>query len=243
MTVKILQWNVWYKEDADNIRKLVQDLNPDIFCAQEITTNSEINPKRDVPAEIAKAGGYQYFYQTCIKRDSLDMGNAIFSKFPITNKYTTYVQREDTENPGFERENRVYIESTLTINNTQLTVGTVHLSYIRQFQVNEQKKTEIDTLIHQITTRSQNYILTGDMNAEPDTYLTSQLEKYLKNIAPPYDEPTWTTKPFSHDNFQASTLDWRLDHVFGTADIRVISAQIIKTDFSDHLPVLVTVEV
>jgi endonuclease/exonuclease/phosphatase family metal-dependent hydrolase len=242
MRLKILQWNVWYKESADNIKRLVAEIDPDILCAQEITIRSKENPDRNVPEEIAQQQNYNYFYQPCLVRDDINMGNAIFSKLPILAKSHTYVQRADGTD-SYEKEDRIYIETTIDTGSKALNIGTVHLSYIHGFELNEQKKSEINALQTEVAKHADSYILTGDMNTAPDSYLTELLGKNLKNIGPDFSEATWTTKPFSYNGFSASTLDWRLDHAFGTADITVISAEVVQTEFSDHLPLLITVEV
>jgi endonuclease/exonuclease/phosphatase (EEP) superfamily protein YafD len=85
--------------------------------------------------------------------------------------------------------------------------------------------------------------LTGDFNAPPESYIVKRLGASMLHAGPDYDVKTWTTKPHSYNGFEETDLNWRLDYVFTTPDIRAVSAQVIKTDYSDHLPVLVKVEV
>jgi hypothetical protein len=35
-TIKLLHWNILYEEKAENILALVKEIDPDIFCCQEI---------------------------------------------------------------------------------------------------------------------------------------------------------------------------------------------------------------
>ena len=37
MIIRLLQWNIWYKEKITNIVKTLKQLNPDIICMQELT--------------------------------------------------------------------------------------------------------------------------------------------------------------------------------------------------------------
>jgi len=37
MKLKILQWNIWFQERAENILKVIKRINPDIICCQEVT--------------------------------------------------------------------------------------------------------------------------------------------------------------------------------------------------------------
>lgn len=65
----------------------------------------------------------------------------------------------------------------------------------------------------------------------------------IKNIGRDYDQKTWTTKPFSYNGFEANTLDWRLDYIFGSSDMVVNSSEMLQTEFSDHLPVIVELNI
>ena len=65
------------------------------------------------------------------------------------------------------------------------------------------------------------------------------ISKYYKN----HDtENTWTTKPFSYNGFEATKLDYKLDYVFTSDDITVKDIRVIKTEYSDHLPILCEID-
>lgn len=42
-------------------------------------------------------------------------------------------------------------------------------------------------------------------------------------------------------NTNPDALDWRLDYIFGSSDIVVNSSEVLQTEFSDHLPVIIEV--
>ncbi len=81
MTLKILQWNVWYKEKADSVLNFIKENDPDILCLQELTQDSKVNPSRNIVAEICSLG-YETYYKLTIDRHREKMGNGIFSKYP-----------------------------------------------------------------------------------------------------------------------------------------------------------------
>lgn len=83
----------------------------------------------------------------------------------------------------------------------------------------------------------------GDFNSAPDSSTIKKIETRLKAIGPDYSELTFTTKPFQHEAFRVDGLEWRLDYIFATSDIKVLSSKIIETDYSDHLPILAEIEV
>ena len=87
-----------------------------------------------------------------------------------------------------------------------------------------------------------NFIFTGDLNLSPNAKSIRLIEKELKHCGPDYKEPTWTTKPFSFMGFEETKLKWRLDYIFASKDVKIINSKIIKTRYSDHLPIILEIE-
>jgi endonuclease/exonuclease/phosphatase family metal-dependent hydrolase len=247
-TIKILQWNVWYHEKYENIVEFIKHTNADIVCCQELTVNfAEANPGINVPDEIAKACNYNYFFhpQSIYGTGSqqVQMGNGIFSKFPIVSAGYRYVQKADPSIKSYETEDRTYVEAILNINGKQLKVGSVHLSYSPAFAMTEKRLAEADKLYEAVQENHEKFILAGDMNAKPDSPIVKKLEEMFIHADPNTDRPTWTTKPFSYQGFEANSRDWRLDYVFATEDINILENRIIDTHYSDHLPILTEIQI
>lgn len=110
------------------------------------------------------------------------------------------------------------------------------------FEEKPWKQQEWNNLIAQTEGKS-NYILTGDLNAKPDGTLITGLSEKLVNAGPPMDELTFTTKPFDLHGFKVDGLEYRIDYVFTSQDVNVLSCQILRTDISDHLPLLLEIEI
>lgn len=247
MNIKILQWNVWFKENPDNIAKTIIELNPDVVCGQEFIQNNLDDKKIDTAKYVAEKIKYHYFYKEAstwdVRPDIQSQGNAIFSKFPITDKYFKYVQ-DSIHNPSnASEEGRIYVEIGIQISDKKLTIGTTHLSYTPRFEITESRKREVDNLINIISNKKSNYIFTGDLNSAPDSYTIEEISKYLKSAGPDINEKTWTTKIHDKKDFYENKLNWRLDYIFTTPDIKVKSAKIINTPYSDHLPILTEIEI
>jgi len=241
MKVSILQWNVYFKESADNVIQEIARFNTDIVCVQELTKDSFINPQRDLEAEIA-ALGYESAYALTVDRPHHQMGNAIFSKFPILSEQRVYVQHEDLQSPGRSKENRIYLETTLDTPQHNLTIGTVHLSYTNLFEETHEKNDEFSKFIYAIKNHKENFLVTGDFNALPTSRYIQEISKHLHSTGPDYSEATWTTKPDEEYSFPIDGLTTRLDYAFATPDVKVIKSEVLQTEFSDHLPLLITVE-
>ncbi len=227
--MKILHWNIWIKENPENIVNLLKELDPDVACLEELSPG--------VPEVIEESRIFKdYYYHDAQVWKDRKQGNAIFSKFSISDRSFTYIvePKSGSDRPG--SEGRVYLE----VKTNNLTVGTTHLSYEPKFVDNKVKTDEASRLEQIIKTKNENYVLTGDFNSASSGIVLKTIEKYLKNLGPDLNLNTWTTKYFNYNGFEENKLNWRLDHVFGTSDIKVENSEIIKTEFSDHLPILVS---
>ncbi|HWZ65919.1 MAG TPA: endonuclease/exonuclease/phosphatase family protein [Patescibacteria group bacterium] len=242
MKLTILQWNVWYKEDIRNITKFLREHPSDVVCLQELTIQDapEIG---HTPDYIAEQLGYNHFYKEIdLGEGKIKLANGIFSKYPIVSTNWQWIN-QPTGTGHYDDEYRAYIEVTLDVNNTALTVATTHMSYTNGFVSTLRKEQELRHLVDILNTKKSNFIFSGDLNATPDSLTIKMIGNLLQNVGPTFDKPTWTTKPFSYDGFEETKLRWRLDYIFASQDVKLLETEILKTEYSDHLPVWAVVEV
>ena len=238
MNISVLQWNIWYKEKIENICELLKQTKADVVCLQELTIGYQTHS--DTLAYIAAELGYHYFGNKpiALKGESWKLFNGIISKFPLAKTNSIWINEPDGSG-GYDDEYRAYVEATIQIGNQHLTIATTHMSYIDRFEASDRKKKETDRLVNILKEKATNFIVTGDFNAPPEGYTIQKVKKYLKNAGPEFTEKTWTTKPFSYNGFEENDLNWRLDYVFATPDVKINNSRILKTGYSDHLPILV----
>jgi len=244
MEVSILQWNIWFKEDINNIIDFIESINPDIICLQELSINNPEQPTKDTVSYVAEKLDYNFCHKELnLGEDKIAIANGIFSRYPLTNNRHVMIN-QPTGTGKFDDEWRAYVETVVNINGAKLKVGTVHMSYTHAFENTPRKLQETENLIEATKDNKSNFIITGDFNAVPGSQVIERIEQAgLKNCGPDLSQKSWTTKPFDYSGFTANTLDWRLDYALATPDIQVNSAEILKTDFSDHLPLLIRIDV
>jgi len=241
MQISILQWNIWYKEDIRNVAKFLLEHPTDIICLQELTIQN-IHEIGHTPDYIAKRLGYHHFYKEIdLGEGKINIANGIFSRYPIINTKWEWINTA-TGTDHYDDEYRAYIEATLDIGGKKMTVATTHMSYTNAFISTSRKEQEADKLAAILETKKQNFVFTGDLNAPPDVTTINKVSAILNNVGPDFAEKTWTTKPFSYDGFEETELRWRLDYIFATSDVKTVSAEVLKTEYSDHLPVLAQIK-
>lgn len=245
MVLKLLHWNILFKEKIEDIVKLLKEYQPDIVCFNELSKGLEFNGGIDTTKYVADKLGYDYFFhegQIWTEDGKKVIGNGIFTGLPIINSSFDYTKVPESKEGIVEKRGSAYIEVEIKLNNDRLTIATDHLMYISKFIETAEKRKEVDRLIEIVRNNKNHYILTGDMNGSPTSYIIKNIESYLVSAGPSHEEKTAFTKEL-HDSAGWKTgFEWRLDYVFATKDIRVKSAKIIKTDYSDHLPILVELE-
>lgn len=238
MSESVLQWNIWIHEDIENIVKTLKEIDADIVCVQELTSGWPGQHHTDTVNYVASELDYHVHASTPMGPKNRDWKqfNAIFSRYALFDQTQTWVNPSIADGDGYD-ESRSYIEASTKVGNKVLRIGTTHLTSIENFVMTERQFRETDRLVAQIAGKSS-LILAGDFNEPPNSYAVQEVEKHLRNAGPSYNQNTWTTKPLQHNN-DTLPLNWRLDYVFASNDLHVVSSEIIDTPYSDHLPILV----
>ena len=169
--------------------------------------------------------------------------SGILSRFPISRNTYFYTSEMKAGELGDIKRGSVYIEIEVNINNKKLTIATDHLSYISRFEENDKKTKEVKELIKIIKRKKADFIFSGDLNAPPNSYIVRQLKTYLNSCGPDDNEKSAFSKDLHDYEGWTTGFEWRLDYVFASKDMKVKSAKIIKTEYSDHLPILVEFEI
>ena len=237
LIMKILTWNVWYREDPKNVLELLKSTEWEVCCLQEVMRgfHPEVSDVAEYLKESLEVDGFLATAQGRSEK-GWSQGNLILSRLPITDTFSYYIQDQSNDpEPSFSDEGRVLAGIELS---NSLKILTTHMSYTPRFEETDKKNAESERLTEYLKGLEQPFILCGDLNAVPTSDLLQNLIQNYKNLSPDFSEPTWTTKPFSHEGFEVDMLSYRLDYIFGSKEVEFIESNIIKTEYSDHLPIL-----
>ncbi len=246
MKLKILNWNLYWKSPVGPTLEFIKSVNADILCLQEMTKDSEANPDINVPELVADLG-YAYSFVPTIQRAGERHkieGVGLFGRHGVKSFSHTLINRGDSDKHDASNYDRVYIEGTFVTPSGELTVGTTQLSYSPYFEMTEHRKAESDRLVEAIGNRTERFVLAGDFNADPDSYIIQSLRRSLMQADPVDSQPSFPTMPFQyHDtNHKADPFTWRLDYMFATRDMKVLETDLPLSKASDHLPIVTVFE-
>ena len=218
-------WNVFFFEhgprwSVEPAARLIREQNCDVVCLQEVDGGSWRNRYRNLVAELADRAALPYYEFAPQRRRHCNDGIALLSRYPLED-LTTTVLVHDFEQRGL-------IHARVSLAERRVGVAVTHLAALPFNSAMRRKQAEH---IARELCELGPLLLAADFNCDPDApeLLPLKQQGRLRALV---TEPT----------FPAYRPAQRLDNVFATPDIRVREARVLGDRHSDHLPVLVRIE-
>jgi endonuclease/exonuclease/phosphatase family metal-dependent hydrolase len=180
--VKLLQLNVWMGRLTRQIVPLIEREQPDIITAQEVfSAGSEIVfPDRtfNIAEEIRQYGGYDYVYfsptwDMHVAGQTVQLGNATFSKYPIASSETIFTCGEamhnmTADNYRVNTRNAQFV--TLRVGGADILIVNHHAYWEADPAGSEASVTAMQHVTDKLRTFSDiPTVVAGDMNLNPNT--------------------------------------------------------------------------
>lgn len=235
--MKIMSYNIQScrdyitrKFDPTKVITVIQDYEPDILGLNEVRSEKLVETSDpswfNQTKTISDAIGYKYyFFAEAIKLQGY-YGNAIISKYPILNPEIIPIP-----DPLIKDED-VYYESRciLKCNVNNYLVLITHLGLAekeRELGISLLKKIILENI-------DQKIILMGDFNMEEHHPLIEEISNILTNSSTKFK-----TKLLSFPSINPVS---KIDYIFTSANIKVISSNIINKVASDHFPIVANIK-
>ena len=207
------------KIDFELMAKAILECNADVVGLNEMRGLGEGEDYTDQVGKLAELTGMKYYYfGKAIELRAGPYGNGILSKIPILSTKTLSVP------DPFPRKYNGYYESRGIIV-AELDGGVTVL--VTHIGLNpDEAENAISLLCENIVPKK--CVLMGDFNMTPDN----------PTLAPIYERMTDTACGFCADklSFPSDTPDRKIDYIFVSQDVSVISADIPAIVASDHRP-------
>lgn len=254
MIIKTLQWNIGggkirnintpaegpYNVDGiAHIIELLKRYNPDIITLQETHADEKIIQAEIIAKEIGLSYSTNDVYDKSHIEDGQGLGQAIISRFPISehNFKLFYNPRFEVTGPDGSKwisHDKGVSKCLLEIGtNSKIQVATLHLIPFRKFEVDplEEKFENLREDITELSSPSSNtFLLQGDFNFDDASlrgFLPTLFEKGISEVL--LDDPT-TPKGRKYDHVVYEGL-------------RHVRSEVLSDVLTDHFPVLSKFEI
>ncbi len=260
MKLKVIDLNLWQGRLLEQAVDFLKLENPDIILLQEVFDGHTADNDALNSLSILKAKLGEYKFQAfapaffvVVDGVEIPQGQAIFSKFPIQNvraifydvpygpmelnvadlKEEVHVNKSDGSTIPRNLQHALIQadDKTLHVFNTQGVWGYNGLDSPRRIAMGQ--------VIADNVAGKSNVILSGDFNMDPNTQAMAQVEKYLTSVFK-YNLPTtFNMKRKTNPGYAEAAVDM----FFVSPEIKVLNQACKQVDVSDHLPLVVELDV
>lgn len=228
MELKIVSWNIWDEGHFDEIAQFLKSSGADIIGLQEVLSFSNRIPV----IEFLTSLGYEHVYAPArlSSGEKEEMGNAVFSKYPIVSSRVHVLSEENR---------RIAVQADITVKGKIIHVFSAHLLHTHQ-QPSSTQELQAENLLKVLPL--ERVIVMGDFNATPESVAVQKMRSVLTDTDTTHT-PTWSVYPEGCPVCNLQKIDARLDYIFVSTDIKIISSKVESSKGSDHLPISTIVEV
>lgn len=251
MSLTVVCLNLWSGGKLlDNILAFLRREKPDILITQETYSGRDpALPQRYRSTEVlARALDFPHVsfapaFRKISSERALEMGNAIFSKFPILEERTMFydIPHQDMNLEGvsdFSRVPRNLQHAVVDCDGTTLNVFNTQGIWGFDGDDNERRLAMSDVIVREIAGKPR-VILAGDFNVKEGTQAIRNIEAHLLNVFGRELRNSFNLRHKEHPGYATAVVDM----VFVSRDIRVLEHAVPEDDVSDHLPLVCKVEV
>jgi len=230
--MKIMSFNTQHclnyieqKIDFQIMADAIKKCEADIVGLNEMRNKGIEEEFTDQVATLSKLTGmeHHYFAKALDVRGANPYGNGFLSKYPIVSAETIAIPDPEPRTYNGYYETRCLLKAKLEGGITVL---------VSHFGLNpDEQKNAVDTVVKNLA--SEKCILMGDFNVRPDNKVLDPIRVRMKDTADLFDKEL-----FSHPSDAPNV---KIDYIFVSPDVEVVSADIPAIVASDHRPHTATV--
>lgn len=256
MQIRVLSLNIEHGGvHWDALIQFLKSEDADVLLLQEV---HDAGPAGSEPQfrsmeEFRKLLGYPYDdfaprFSGEIHGVRITQGNAIFSKFPITQRYEPiFIDGAFNDNYIDIPENypdcpRNLQHVTLDVQGTALDVFNLHGVWDLDGTNDSPQRLEMSRVIIEATAGLPNVILAGDTNAQRHCKAILNIEQHLTNIFGDELATTFNVKRKDLEKFPGYATA-AVDMMFTSLSLKATEHYCPQVDVSDHLPLISRIEI
>ncbi len=221
-------------ETEPQLAAYIKEVNPDVVVLNEVHDKGPSPVFSAQPKEIAAHLGWNHAFAEAIYIDGVGpYGNAILSPYKIENFSVTPVPLRPLA-PGAKedgyREARCILRAEIEKDGQRLAVIGSH------FGLTEPEQLDVVSLVSDLLDREAlPHVLMGDFNMQPDDEKLAPIYTRMQDTAAVFDAPKLS--------FVSDKPTIKIDYIFASKDVTVLSADIPAVVISDHRPYVAEIEI
>ncbi|MDO8240479.1 MAG: endonuclease/exonuclease/phosphatase family protein [Candidatus Moranbacteria bacterium] len=251
MKIKIININLWQTGNLqENAFDFLKKEDADIVLLQEVRNGKGDGLERQFkPLDIMLLElKYPYFdyaptFLENMKVRKIEEGNVILSKFPIKSSRAIFYDVPYGERNGSSVEDFTFTprnlqcaeidlgDESLNVYNTQGIWGTDGEDNERRLQMGEVIANEVSN--------KTSVVLAGDFNVKENTETIKKIERNLVNVFKGELKNSFNMRVKKGPEFAIAVVDM----FFASSNLKVVEHSCPDIDVSDHLPLIVTLDI
>ena len=236
MKLTLMSYNVQHfqnfltKEiDFGKIAEVIRCYDADIIGLNEVRNQGEREDYQAQARILAEILGYHFYFAKAIDVDGPNpYGNALLSRFPILSAQTVMIP--DPEVPKIPEgyyETRCLLKAKIDVPGG-LNVCVTH------FGLNPDEQENAAAVVLE-NIEEKRCVLMGDFNITPENELLKPIRERMYDTAQLMDADV--------KSWPSDIPEMKIDYLFTSSDLKVISAEITAVLESDHRPYVVVTEI
>ena len=208
------------KIDFAIMAKTILDCGADVVGLNEMRglgSDAEFEAQVEILASLTGMR-YYYFAKAIDVKGKGPYGNGLLSKKPILKAETVMIPDPEVKKEGKRYETRCILKAEIE--------GGIRVLVTHMGLVAEERENAVKTVLEHLS--EDKCVLMGDFNMEPDAPILFPIYERMKDTAEKFDSPKLSSKS---DNPKV-----KIDYIFVSRDVEVVSADIPAIVASDHRP-------
>lgn len=203
---------------------VIRSVQPDFVVLNEVRSHTQDVGDVNQAWELGRLTGYYPVFGRSIDVSGGEYGNALLTRLPLIESEVVHIPDPVRESDKAWYEHRSVLRGVLEADGRRITVLGSHFGLTP-----EEARSAVDTVLSLVERAGTPLILMGDFNLRPDDVLLRPLMDLLIDTAQGCESP----KTFPSDQPRE-----KIDYIFVSKDVKVLSLESQNTQMSDHRPLI-----
>lgn len=242
--LRVMVYNIHAGKDAggvDNLERVaevIRETSADVVLLQEVDRGTTRSGHVDQPAVLARLTGLRMAFARSLVYQGGDYGIAVLSRWPIVAQHTVLLPVDPPQDrSGSSHEPRVALVATIAAPVGALSVINTHIDASRE---DRWRRQEIATVLAVADSARGILLFGGDLNSTPESDIQDAVRKRGLQDAWAACGDSGNSAGFT---YPADSGVKRIDYLYFRAALTCSRAEVVRSQASDHRPLLVEVVV